>query len=39
MLEELKSVFFYSLYTWIIAFVAPLVISFNDFLVLFSLSR
>jgi hypothetical protein len=29
-LEELKS-FFYSLYTWAIVFVAPLVISFNDF--------
>jgi hypothetical protein len=29
---------FNSLYTWTPAFLAPLVISFNDFLVLFSLS-
>jgi hypothetical protein len=34
-LEELKS-FFYSLYTWTAVFLAPMVISFNDFLVLFS---
>jgi hypothetical protein len=33
-LEELKS-FFYSLFTWIVAFLAPLMISFNDFLVCF----
>jgi hypothetical protein len=30
---------FYSLYTWTTVFLAPLVISFNDFLVLFSPSR
>jgi len=34
-LEELKT-FFYSLFTWTAAYLAPLVISFNDFLVLFS---
>jgi hypothetical protein len=32
MLEELKSSFFYSLYIWTAVFVAPLEISFNDFL-------
>jgi len=33
-LEELKT--FYSLFTWTIAYLSPLVISFNDFLILFS---
>jgi hypothetical protein len=37
-IEELISFFFYSLYSWTAAFLAPLVISFNDFLVLFSSS-
>jgi hypothetical protein len=37
-MEELKSVFFYSLFTWTAAFLASLVISFNEFLVLFSTS-
>jgi hypothetical protein len=35
--QELK--IFYSLYTWIAAYLAPLVISFNDFLILFSFSN
>jgi hypothetical protein len=38
-LEELKTFFFYSLFSWTVAFLAPLVISFNDFLVLFSPSN
>jgi hypothetical protein len=33
-LEKLKT--FYSLFTWTAAYLAPLVISFNDFFVLFS---
>jgi hypothetical protein len=37
-IEELIYFFFYSLYSWTAAFLAPLVISFNDFLVLFSSS-
>jgi len=37
-IEELISFFFYSLYSWTAAFLAPLVISFNDFQVLFSSS-
>jgi hypothetical protein len=37
-IEELISFFFYSLYSRTAAFLAPLVISFNDFLVLFSSS-
>jgi hypothetical protein len=36
-LEELKFFFFYSLYIWTAAFVAPLEISFHDFLVFFFL--
>jgi hypothetical protein len=36
-LEELKSFFFNTLYHWTTSFVFPLVLSFNDFLVLFSL--
>jgi hypothetical protein len=36
-LEELKSSFFFSLFTWTTACLIPLVISFYDFLVLFSL--
>jgi hypothetical protein len=34
---ELKSLFF-SLFTWTTAYLAPLVISYSNFLVLFSLS-
>jgi len=37
-IEELISFFFYFLYSWTAAFLTPLVISFNDFLVLFSFS-
>jgi hypothetical protein len=37
-IEEIISFFFYSLYSWMTAFLAPLVISYNDFLVLFSSS-
>jgi hypothetical protein len=37
-IEELISFFYYSLYSWTAAFLAPLVISFNDFLVMFSSS-
>jgi hypothetical protein len=37
-IEELISFFFYSLYSWTAAFLAPLVLSFNDFIVLFSSS-
>jgi hypothetical protein len=36
MIEELITFFFFSLYSWTAAFLAPLVINFNDFLVLFS---
>jgi hypothetical protein len=36
MIEELITFFFYSLFSWTAAFLAPLVISFNDFFVLFS---
>jgi len=36
--EEFRTFFFYSLYTWTAAFLAPLVITFLDFLVLFSFS-
>jgi hypothetical protein len=35
-IEELKTFFFYSLFSWTAVFLVPLVISFNDFLVLFS---
>jgi hypothetical protein len=38
MLEDLKSFFFFP-YTWIAVFLAPLVTSFKDFLVIFSPSR
>jgi hypothetical protein len=34
--EELITFFSYSLYTWTATFLTPLVISFHDFLVLFS---
>jgi hypothetical protein len=37
-IEELTSFFLHSLYSWTAAFLAPLVNSFNDFLVLFSSS-
>jgi hypothetical protein len=36
MIEELKT-FFYSLFSWTAAFLAPLVINFNDFLIFFLL--
>jgi hypothetical protein len=35
-LEEHNTFFFYSLFSWIAVYLAPLVIRFNDFLVLFS---
>jgi hypothetical protein len=35
MLEELES-FFYTLFLWTTAFISPLVLSYHDFLVLFS---
>jgi hypothetical protein len=34
-LEEIKSLFFNTLYIWIAVFVSSLVISYHDFLVLF----
>lgn len=34
--EELRTFFFYSLYTWSVGFLTPLVISFHDFIILFS---
>jgi hypothetical protein len=36
-MEELMYFFFFSLYSWTAAFLAPLVISCNDFLVFFPL--
>ena len=38
-LEEIKSLFFNTLYLWTIAFVSPLVIRYLDFLVLFASTR
>jgi hypothetical protein len=38
-LEEIKALFFYTLYLWTDAFVSPLVISYYDLLVLFSPSN
>jgi hypothetical protein len=35
-IEELITFFFFSLFSWTAMFLAPLVISFNDFFVLFS---
>jgi hypothetical protein len=35
-IEELRTFFFYSLFSWTATFLSPLVISFHDFLVLFS---
>jgi hypothetical protein len=37
-IEELISFFFHSLYSWVATFLTPLPLSFNDFIVLFSLS-
>jgi hypothetical protein len=37
-IEELISFFFHSLFSWTTVFLAPLVISLNDFLFLFSSS-
>jgi hypothetical protein len=37
-IEELISFFFHSLYSWSAVYLAPLMFSFNDFLVLFSSS-
>jgi hypothetical protein len=34
--EELKSFFFFTLFSWTATYLAPLAINFNDFLVLFS---
>jgi hypothetical protein len=36
MLEKLKSFFFNALYHWATAFISPLLLSFHNFLVLFS---
>jgi len=33
-IEELRTFFFYSLFSWTATFLSPLVISFHDFLVL-----
>jgi hypothetical protein len=38
-LEEIKALFFYTLYLWTTAFVSPLMISYHDFLTLFFLSN
>ena len=38
-LEELKSFFFFTLFNWTNAYLAHLVISYFDFLVLFSSSN
>jgi hypothetical protein len=38
-LEELKYFFFFTLFNWTNAYLAPLVISYSDFLVLFSSSN
>jgi hypothetical protein len=38
-LSELKSLLFSTLYIWIAAFLAPFVLSFHDFFVLFSPSN
>jgi hypothetical protein len=35
-IEEFKSFFFHCLYSWTTAYLAPLVLSFSDFLVHFS---
>jgi hypothetical protein len=35
-LEEIKSLFFNTMYLWTIAFVSPLVISYHNFLFLFT---
>jgi hypothetical protein len=37
-LEDILSFFFHTLYLWIAAFVSSLSISYNDFIVSFSLS-
>jgi hypothetical protein len=37
-IEKLISFFFHSFYSWTVVFLAPLVFSFNDFLILFSSS-
>jgi hypothetical protein len=37
-IKELISFFFHSLYSWTAAFLAPIVINYYDFLVLFSSS-
>jgi hypothetical protein len=35
MLAELEFFFFFTLYLWTVAFVAPLMLSFHDFFILF----
>ena len=37
-LEKIKSFFFKILYLWMTAYVSPLIISYNDFIVHFALS-
>jgi hypothetical protein len=37
-LKKVKSFFFKILYLWTTAYVSPLIISYNDFLVYFALS-
>jgi len=37
-LEDILSFFFHTLYLWIAAFLSPLMISYDDFVVRFSLS-
>jgi hypothetical protein len=37
-LEEIKALFFKTLYLWITAYVSPLTISYSDFFVLFAVS-
>ena len=35
-LEEIKSLFFNSLYLWTTAFISPLVISYHNFFIVFA---
>jgi hypothetical protein len=38
-LEEIKSLFFNTLYLWTPTYVSPLVVSYHDFIVLFAPTR
>jgi hypothetical protein len=38
MLEELKSFFSYTIFSWTVAYLAPLAVNYSEFLVLFSSS-